>query len=166
MKPGLDFGGPGLEKLRPQVALYANDDASVVASPGCCDIAQTPAGEILASATCADILTLPRRDAHRVHLQREHELGSLSTYFTVYEELPALHRRTAPTWPNAKVRVRHDPHNAYDLITPFVLDDEFLALGEDLPHDGHAQHEGASVLPVDSGRIQYTMVGTEQPKPR
>ncbi|KAF9489505.1 hypothetical protein BDN71DRAFT_1512079 [Pleurotus eryngii] len=114
-------------KSRPPVALYANDDALVVASPGCCDIAQTPAGEILASATGSTSWACSASTSQAMRSVMSSSPASLValTLNHTNEELPVLHRRTAPMWPNAKVRVQHDPHDAYDLITLFVLDDEF-----------------------------------------
>lgn len=66
-------------------ALNAGDEALVMISSSCCDTTQTAPGEILATAKFADILALPRQNARRVHLQREHELGLVRIDFTVYE---------------------------------------------------------------------------------
>ncbi|KAF4602889.1 hypothetical protein EYR38_003293 [Pleurotus pulmonarius] len=174
-------------ELRPPIALNADDEALVMISPSSCDTTPTAHGEILATAKFADILALPRQNARRVHLQREHELGSVKIYFIIYEvchvvvpitvsgadllshtlkekERPVQRQMEASTW-FKKLRVWADTHDTYDLITPFVLDDEFLPLGEDQTQDDDTQHEVAAV-PADSGRIQYAMVGTKRPKPR
>ncbi|KAF4607693.1 hypothetical protein EYR40_000028 [Pleurotus pulmonarius] len=164
-KENWTWGDLDLE-LRPPIALNADDEALVMISPSSRDPTQTPSGEILAAAKFADILDLPRQNARRVLLQREHDLGLVSVYFTVYEEKerPIQRQMEASTW-FKKLRVSGNTHDTYDLITPFVLDDEFLPLGEDLSQDEDTQHELAAV-PADNGRIQYTMVGTKRPKPR
>ncbi|KAG9227057.1 hypothetical protein CCMSSC00406_0008257 [Pleurotus cornucopiae] len=184
-------------KFRPLVEIHADSEVSIVISPTLSAATQSDK-QVLATASFADVLALPRRNSRRVHLQLEHELATIRISFTVtvnqglpvslwdslkirflryFGPLLGVDERsdavpaTAPPASNQGIPVPQPVPSARPgwfrpSVGEHVLTQE-MPHGESLPPESHTYAQTVSTsVPVDSGKIQYTMVGTKRPKPR
>ncbi|KAL4260520.1 hypothetical protein AB1N83_010040 [Pleurotus pulmonarius] len=175
-------------KLRPPVELPANEEVSVVISPASSETRQSD--KILATATFADVLAQPRRNPRRVCLRLEHELATVWISFIVVMVPPVplwdylklqFWRYLGPLLlderSNFAPAAAPPPLESYAARTslnigccgdPKGVDVEpasaqETAYGGNVPQ-AYAQQDFDAAL-VDSGRIQYTVVGTKRPRP-